>query len=110
MHWQSKSTRQAFFASQDVRCSEDVNIEAIAERLDGYSGADLRLVCKDASMMFVRKWMEGKSPEEMIKFRESGASNAIVTMEDFCKATEKSNPSVRNAERYEKWATEFGSI
>ena len=86
-----------------------MNLEAIAKRLDGYSGADLRLVCKDASMMYMRKWMEGKSPEEMIKFRESGASNAIVTMEDFCKAIEKSSPSVKNVERYEKWAIEYGS-
>lgn len=87
-----------------------MDVEALAECLEGYSCADIRLVCKDASMMFMRKWICDKSPEEILKFKEKGQLNAIVTMEDFHKALDKSTPSVRSVERYEKWAAEFGCL
>lgn len=43
---------------KDVELAEDVDVVALAERTEGYSGADVASVCRDASMMSVRRMME----------------------------------------------------
>ena len=80
------------------------------DALEGYSGADIRLVCKDASLMFMRECLKEKSPEEVVQSKERGELNAVVTMNDFRKALNKVSPSVRNVDRFEKWAADFGSL
>jgi len=95
---------------QSVKCAKDVDLEALAECTEGYSCADIRLVCKDASMMFMRKWIRDKSPDEILKCKDEGYLNAIVTMEDFHKALDKSTPSVRGVDRYKQWAATYGCL
>lgn len=85
-------------------------MDALATRMDGYSGADIRLVCKDASMMYMRKWIEDKSPEEIIKHKAHVQLHAAVTMDDFNSALDKSSPSVKNVVMYEQWAAEYGCL
>lgn len=77
--------------------------------MDGYSGADVRLVCKDASMMYMRTWISNKSPEEILETKDNAPLDAVVTMDDFQKALKNSNPSVRKTEDYEQWAKEFST-
>lgn len=37
------------------RAAKDIDYETIAEGLEGYSGSDIRLVCKEAAMKPLRK-------------------------------------------------------
>ena len=39
------------------RCSQEVDFQAVAHALDGYSGSDIRLVCKEAAMKPLRRLM-----------------------------------------------------
>ena len=65
-------------------------MDALANLTDGYSGADVAIVCRDAAMMSVRRVMKGalerglSGPEiqkHVMEMKDELA--AAVTMEDF---------------------------
>lgn len=58
-----------------------VNIESIADKTDGYSGADLEAVCREAAMHALRKNIDGDK----------------VTKDNFDSALEDVKPSVSEA-------------
>lgn len=69
---------------------DDVDLDVLAELTDGYSGADVAVVCRDAAMMSVRRVMKGamdrglSGPEiqkHVMEMKDELA--AAVTMEDF---------------------------
>ena len=66
---------------------------------------------RDASMMAMRRLIEGKSPEE-IKNLPREELELPTTTDDFLRALKKCSKSVSAAdlERYEKWMAEFGSV
>ncbi|HDJ97145.1 MAG: AAA family ATPase, partial [Thermoprotei archaeon] len=66
----------------------DVNLQEIAELTEGYTGADLAALCREAAMTALREY--GKPGE--------------VKMEHFKKAMEKVKPSVsrEDYQRYQK--------
>eukprot|EP00741_Cyanophora_paradoxa_P008121 tig00001229_g7858.t1 len=93
-----------------LETSPDVDIDKLGELTDGYSGADITNVCRDASMMAMRRRIDGLSREE-IKNLKKEEMEAPITMNDFMEARKKVCSSV-NAEliaKYEKWMAEFGS-
>lgn len=51
---------------KDQQLEEDVDLEAIAERLDGYSGADIDVIVRDARMQPMRRI----GFEEILKHKE----------------------------------------
>ncbi|KAF5398941.1 Katanin p60 ATPase-containing subunit A1 [Paragonimus heterotremus] len=95
---------------REVPLADDVNLDTVAASLDGYSGADITNVCRDASMMSMRRAIEGLSVEE-IKSLNTATLNQPTTMADFQEAIGRVCKSVSAAdvERYEKWMNEFGS-
>ncbi|CAH8466946.1 unnamed protein product [Schistosoma rodhaini] len=95
---------------KDVPLAEDVDLERIAEQLDGYSGADITNVCRDASMMSMRRAIEGLSVEQ-IKGLNTATLNQPTRMADFEEAVGRvcRSVSASDVERYEKWMTEFGA-
>nr|VZI10658.1 unnamed protein product [Spirometra erinaceieuropaei] len=96
---------------REVPLDEDVQFEKIAEQLDGYSGADITNVCRDASMMSMRRAIEGLSVEE-IKGLNTSDLNLPTRMVDFEEAISRVSKSVSmsDIEKYEKWMQEFGAM
>ncbi|XP_036405945.1 katanin p60 ATPase-containing subunit A1 [Megalops cyprinoides] len=95
---------------KELELASDVDMSKIAEQMEGYSGADITNVCRDASLMAMRRRIEGLTPEE-IRNISRDEMHMPTTMEDFESALRKVSKSVSAAdlEKYEKWIAEFGS-
>ncbi|XP_023213591.1 katanin p60 ATPase-containing subunit A-like 1 [Centruroides sculpturatus] len=95
---------------REVEVAPDLDITDIAASLDGYSGADITNVCRDASMMAMRRKIAGLTPEEIRNLAKEELE-LPVSPADFEEAIRKINKSVskEDLERYEKWMAEFGS-
>ncbi|CAG9855424.1 unnamed protein product [Phyllotreta striolata] len=108
----SKEGREALLEInlREVKLDPDINLATIARRLDGFSGADITNVCRDASMMSMRRKICGLRPDQ-IKQLPKEELDLPVTMRDFEEALVKNNKSVskQDLEKYEKWMKEFGS-
>lgn len=95
---------------REVKKADDLNVGKIAARLEGYSGADITNVCRDACMMEMRRRIVGLTPEQ-IRSLSSEELDMPVTGEDFEEAMRKINKSVSadDLAKYKKWMTDFGS-
>jgi len=73
--------------------AEDVDLQKLAELTEGYTGADIEAVCREAAMIALREKFEPRP----------------VEMKHFLKALEKIPPSLRkeDVERYRKLAYEL---
>ncbi|KAG5679091.1 hypothetical protein PVAND_008685 [Polypedilum vanderplanki] len=77
---------------REVKVDDTVDLEVIANRLKGYSGADITNVCRDAAMMSLRKKIIGLKPEQ-IKQLAKDEVDLPVTLTDFMEAIGKCNKS-----------------
>lgn len=95
---------------REVKIDPDINLTTIARKLDGYSGADITNVCRDASMMSMRRKICGLRPDQIRQLPKEEL-DLPVTMRDFEEALVKNNKSVskEDLDKYEKWMNEFGS-
>jgi katanin p60 ATPase-containing subunit A1 len=112
--------RKALFRinMKEVELNPDVNLDELADKSGGYSGADVANVCRDASLMSVRRIMEqarkqGLAREQiqaMLK-EQKDKLNTAVSQSDFLVALSKVNRSVSEHDlgRYSEWMKEFGS-
>eukprot|EP00607_Mallomonas_marina_P010166 CAMPEP_0182420172 /NCGR_PEP_ID=MMETSP1167-20130531/4747_1 /TAXON_ID=2988 /ORGANISM="Mallomonas Sp, Strain CCMP3275" /LENGTH=546 /DNA_ID=CAMNT_0024595725 /DNA_START=193 /DNA_END=1833 /DNA_ORIENTATION=+ len=103
---------------KEVEIGDDVDLEELARNSEGYSGADVANVCRDASMMSVRRIMEsarkqglGKEQMQAMLKQQKESLNSAVSMEDFRIALSKVNKSVSENDlgKYMDWMAEFGS-
>jgi len=89
-----------------VELADDVDLDELAEVSVGYSGADIRLVCREAAMEPLRELMEkGVPPEGEVEIRP-------VCKADFVKALRKIKPAVSPSDvrRYVEWAEKYGEL
>ncbi|XP_015788050.1 katanin p60 ATPase-containing subunit A-like 1 [Tetranychus urticae] len=95
---------------REVEKSPDLDISDISIQLDGYSGADITNVCRDACMMAMRRKIAGLTPEQ-IRNLSKDELELPVSPGDFYEAIRKVNKSVSEEDlmKYEKWMAEFGS-
>ena len=95
---------------KDVELAEDVNLKMIAEKLEGYSGADITNVCRDAALMAMRRRIAGLAPNEIRKLSKEEL-HLPTTGSDFVESTKKVSKSVsqQDLEKYEKWMKDFGA-
>jgi katanin p60 ATPase-containing subunit A1 len=116
----SSSDRQALIrlSLQGVELADDVDVEDLAAKTDGYSGADLTNLCRDAAMMSMRRIVaqareESSSISEFadkVKQLQENASTP-VTQADLEEAFSRVSSSVgsRDLEKFQRWMDEFGS-
>jgi katanin p60 ATPase-containing subunit A1 len=99
-------------ACEEVEVDPDVDLGALANSLahHTYSGADITNICRDASMMAMRRAIEGKTPAE-IKRLSQAQMEMPVTQRDFEAAVAKVQSSVSEADiaKHMKWKDEFGA-
>ena len=85
--------------------ADDVDLDDIAARTDGYVGADLEALCREASMAATREFINSVAPEEAAK----SVGNVRVTADHFEEALDEVGASVNDdtRERYEEIEEEF---
>ncbi|MFP3399959.1 CDC48 family AAA ATPase [Acidianus sp.] len=111
--------------TRNVPLAEDVNLETIAEKTEGYTGADLEAVVREATMLMLREvsavceqksreacTKDGKFVEECYNKEMGNCMNNFsgkVTMKHFEEALKIVSPSITKAdiERYERLAKEL---
>ena len=100
--------------TEGMTVAEDVVEEGtwkhVVELSEGYSGADIAVVCNDASMLGLRRLLAGKTPDEMKKMDKS-QFNVPISRSDFESVfqTVKSSAGKNDLEKYREWMREFGS-
>ncbi|KAG5272328.1 hypothetical protein AALO_G00164250 [Alosa alosa] len=89
----------------------DLQYDTLAQDTEGYSGSDIRLVCKEAAMRPVRKIFDA------LENHQEGNSNMpviqleTVTTADFLEVIAHTKPSARNlTEKYTAWEREYESV
>ncbi|KAL6060862.1 hypothetical protein STEG23_006421, partial [Scotinomys teguina] len=82
---------------REVELDPDIRLEDIADKIEGYSGADITNVCRDASLMAMRRRISGLSPEE-IRALSKEELQMPVTRGDFELALKKIAKSVSDAD------------
>jgi transitional endoplasmic reticulum ATPase len=86
----SKALMQIFrIHARDMPLSKDVDLQEIAQKARGYSGADVEALCREAAMGALRESIDAKE----------------VTRKDFDKAMETVKPSIN--ERMEEYYAQF---
>jgi katanin p60 ATPase-containing subunit A1 len=69
---------------KEVALAESVNVDELASKLVGYSGADITTVCREAAMMPVRRKIQGLTPEEIKEMNQRGDKlQLFVENDDF---------------------------
>ena len=99
-----------------IDVDKNINYNKLVEMTDGYSGADITNVCREASFMPMRRELianKGRRIEDLVNdssFREK--IRAPISMQDFEKAIGNisKSVSVKDLEVYSKWTKEFASV
>eukprot|EP00039_Didymoeca_costata_P016865 m.307649 g.307649 ORF g.307649 m.307649 type:complete len:522 (-) comp16463_c1_seq16:2098-3663(-) len=93
-----------------IKLDSDIDLEKLADQMDGYSGSDIAVVCRDASFMAMRRAIGNKTPAE-IKAISKEEMEKPVTSEDIEQVLSRVKQSVSRSdiEKYEAWMEEFGS-
>jgi SpoVK/Ycf46/Vps4 family AAA+-type ATPase len=97
---------------KSITVSEDFELEQLAEMTEGYSGSDLQVAMREASMMPMRRLLDIFSPQQILEMKTNGnISVPRVTMNDFILAVQNTRPSVaaNSIGRFKSWEEEFGN-
>lgn len=72
--------------------TKDIDLERLAEMTDGYTGADLLALCKEAAMKALRRYLQEINLEEE-RIPPSVLEKIEICMKDFLNAYEKITPT-----------------
>ena len=89
-------SRKSILAIQTANTplADDVDLTAVADKTEGYTGADLSAVVNEAIMDAVRELVKSDD------ISDERLNEAKVSMSSFLSAIEKLNPANRKAENY----------
>ena len=101
---------------KEIKTASDVNFDELVKQTDGYSGADIANVCREAALMPMRRNLKankGRDIEELVddpSFR--AGCEAPIGMDDLMSAIGNISKSVsqKDLEVYDKWTKEFSSV
>jgi vacuolar protein-sorting-associated protein 4 len=91
--------------TKEIEIAEDFNADRLVEVTDGYTGSDIAMICREASMQPIRELdSSGKITDISAKVRS-------VNIEDFLTAVKHVRPVVSTSEmnRFREWNDEFGA-
>ena len=102
-----------------VEISDDVDLDALAEAMDGYSGSDISNVCRDGAMKALRRVLDearrqGLPMHEIQKLVQEQKREQLtnpVCQDDFMSAIKniRSSVSSKDLVKYEDWKQEYGA-
>jgi katanin p60 ATPase-containing subunit A1 len=98
-----------------VKVEESIDWDVLIKRTEYYTGDDLNNVCRDASMMPLRRTLLNlkESKESGMRMEEMGdmLKDIPISMQDLMEAIDAVKPtnSKEKLDRYKKWMEEFGS-
>ncbi|MCO8245203.1 MULTISPECIES: CDC48 family AAA ATPase [unclassified Haladaptatus] len=102
-----EEARHAIFEvhTRDKPLADDVDLEELATQTEGYVGADIEAVCREAAMAASREFIATVSPEDI----GESVGNVRITAEHFEDALGEVTPSVteETRERYEEIEERF---
>ncbi|KAJ8714346.1 hypothetical protein PYW07_002571 [Mythimna separata] len=101
-------TREELFQNylnvKNVELFPKVDFKELASKTEGYSGSDIKLVCKEALMSTVRKMLPSMSGKGNVPNRKDR-----LDLTDILTAIEKTKPVSKNlTRRHEEWQSEMG--
>jgi SpoVK/Ycf46/Vps4 family AAA+-type ATPase len=97
------------------RMAPEVNLTAVAKKLEGYTGSDIKEVCREAVVRIAHEESQKLDKAEGgVEFDAMGRRLRPVTAADFDAALEKLSASVaargRELERVREWNNQFGEV
>eukprot|EP00607_Mallomonas_marina_P002306 CAMPEP_0182440158 /NCGR_PEP_ID=MMETSP1167-20130531/86886_1 /TAXON_ID=2988 /ORGANISM="Mallomonas Sp, Strain CCMP3275" /LENGTH=327 /DNA_ID=CAMNT_0024634035 /DNA_START=1067 /DNA_END=2050 /DNA_ORIENTATION=- len=101
---------------RDVSVSSEICLSTLARELAGYSGADIKNVCRTAAMYPLRRLLSSHSHGTDLQKLATGAINSDqippMSVEDFKEAIEQTRPSVSDDVfiKYEQWNKAYGAM
>ncbi|CAI0548500.1 unnamed protein product, partial [Linum tenue] len=104
--------RRAMFEELLPSRSDEAELpyDVLVERTEGYSGSDIRLVCKEAAMQPLRRVMAILENKEEIVPEDELPQVGPIYGEDVDTALKNTRPSAHlHAHRYEKFNADYGS-
>ncbi|XP_056259647.1 katanin p60 ATPase-containing subunit A-like 2 isoform X2 [Seriola aureovittata] len=93
-----------------VELRTELDYETLAKGMEGYSGSDIRLVCKEAAMRPVRKIFDALESHQDDTDLPTIQLETVTTA-DFLEVLAHTKPSARNLmDRYTAWEREYESV
>lgn len=103
-----EEARRAIFDvhTKNKPLADNVDLDRLAQQSEGYVGADIEAVTREASMIATREFIDSVDPEDI----NGSVNNVRVTMDHFEQALDEVRPSVTEEirERYDDIEEQFG--
>ncbi|XP_066471284.1 katanin p60 ATPase-containing subunit A-like 2 isoform X2 [Tiliqua scincoides] len=97
--------------SGGVELRTELDYTLLSQEMEGYSGSDIKLVCKEAAMRPVRKIFSALENHQPDKGNLPVIHLDTVTTEDFLDVITHTKPSAKNlSQKYADWQREFESV
>ncbi|CAO2594477.1 Katanin p60 ATPase-containing subunit A-like 2 [Lemmus lemmus] len=97
--------------SQALELHTELEYRVLSQETEGYSGSDIKLVCREAAMRPVRKIFSVLESHQSEGSNFPGIQLDTVTTEDFLDVLAHTKPSAKNlTEKYLAWKEEFESV
>ncbi|XP_074474920.1 katanin p60 ATPase-containing subunit A-like 2 isoform X2 [Sebastes fasciatus] len=94
-----------------VELRTELDYETLAKGMEGYSGSDIRLACKEAAMRPVRKIFDALESHQDGDTAMPAIQLETVKTADFLEVLTHTKPSARNLmDKYTAWEREYESV